>query len=77
MSVWVVVTYHGSAGDDVAAFAHQESAEAHALRYAHDKWPQHIGPKPSSYREAVELWDEHALWGSFDSRWELVELPVQ
>ncbi len=62
--VWVLVTYHGSAGDDVTAFLRREDAEARALEYAREEWPK----PPSAYSDALEAWDEHALWGSFDSR---------
>jgi hypothetical protein len=75
--IWVLVTYYGSSGDDVAAFVSREDAEACALKYAQEKWPSKLGQPPGEYSDALEAWDEHGLWGSFDSRWELAEVPVE
>ena len=75
--VWVLVTYHGSSGDDVSAFLRREDAEARALDYAREHWPSNLGEAPDAYSDALEAWDEHGLWGSYDSRWELAEVPVQ
>jgi hypothetical protein len=77
LRVWVLVTYHGSGGEDVFAFRRREDAEARAMEYIRDRWPERLGDAPSTYDGAEEAWNAHGLWEAYDSRWELVEVPAE
>ena len=76
--VYVVVTYHGGHGDDVHVFGRRAQAMACVREYAKDYWDtKRFGRFPTSYTRLCEAWDEHDLWGSTDSRWELEEREVE
>ena len=76
--VYVVVTYHGGHGDNVHVFGRWADAAACVREYAKDYWDaKRWGRFPRSYTKLCEAWDEHDLWGSTDSRWELEEREVE
>jgi len=75
--VWILVMYHGSSGDEVRAFGRQRDAQAAAISYAREHWPDGLGSLPSGYDDVVDAWDDYGLWGSFDSRWELVNVRME
>lgn len=77
-TVYVVVTYHGGYGDEVRAFGDRNEAEACVIEYARDYWDtKSFGRLPRSYARLCDAWDDHGLWGSTDSRWELEECEVE
>ena len=77
VTVYVVVTYHGGHGDDVQVFGTEKEAEASVLQYAREYWDsRQFGRFPRSYKRLCEAWNDHDLWGSTDSRWELEEREV-
>jgi hypothetical protein len=50
------------------------------MEYAREFWDEsELGRYPRDYTRLHEAWNDHGLWGSVDSRWELerheVELP--
>ena len=72
VTVYVVVTYHGSHGDDVQVFGTEREAKACVMEYAKEYWnTERLGRFPRSYTKLYEAWDDNDLWGSIDSRWEL------
>jgi hypothetical protein len=76
--VYVVVTYHGYHGDDVHVFGRMAEAIACIREYAKGYWDtKRLGRFPRSYKRLHEAWDEHDLWGSTNSRWELEERDVE
>lgn len=76
--VYVVVTYHGYHGDEVQVFGNEVDAEAYVMEYAKEIWPRaRLGRFPRSYSKLCEAFDQHDLWGSTNSRWELEEREVE
>lgn len=71
-NVYIVVTYHRhSCGDLIEAFGTESEAIAHLRDYAAEFWDNdRLGPLPSTCAELRRAWDEHDLWGSYESRWE-------
>jgi hypothetical protein len=77
VTVYTVVTYHGGHGDDVHVFGSKKEAEACVMQYAREYWDTaQFGRFPRSYSKLCEAWNDHGLWGSTDSRWELEEREV-
>ena len=77
VTVYVVVTYHGSYGDEVQVFGTEKEAEARVIEYARDYWDtKRFGRFPRSIKKLCAAWDDNGLWGSTDSRWELEEREV-
>ena len=77
-TVYVVVTYHGYHGDEVHVFGSEGEAEACVMEYAKEIWARTgLGRFPRSYTKLYKAWDDHDLWGSTDSRWELEEREVE
>jgi len=75
-TVYVVVTYHRY-GDEVHAFGARREAEVCVLEYAREFWdPGELGRFPRSYTRLYDAWNEHGLWGSVESRWELEQRDV-
>ncbi len=75
-TVYVVATYHRY-GDEIHAFGTRREAEACVREYAREFWgPGRLGPFPRAYTKLCDAWDEHDLWGSVESRWELEEREV-
>jgi hypothetical protein len=69
--VYVVATYHRW-GDELHAFGTEAEAEACVIEYAREFWDEsELGQFPRDYASLYEAWDDHGLWGSVDSRWEL------
>lgn len=58
------------------AFASAAEARNFVMKYARDFWPTSLGRFPRSYAKLCEAFDEHDLWGSTDSRWELVKQEI-
>ena len=78
VTVYVVVTYHGGYGDEIQVFGTEKEAEACVVEYARTRWDsEQLGRFPRSYAKICEAWDDHDLWGSTDSRWELEEKEVE
>lgn len=71
VTVYAVVTYYGGHGDDVQVFGRRKDAEACVIQYAREYWDPSLGRFPRSYSKLCEAWDDHGLWGSTHSRWEL------
>jgi hypothetical protein len=77
--VYVVATYHRW-GDELHVFGTEAEAEACVMEYAHEFWDEsELGRFPRDYTSLHKAWNDHCLWGSVDSRWELerheVDLP--
>ena len=78
-TVYVVATFHRW-GDELHAFGSRQEAEACVIEYAKEFWDtESFGPFPEDYDRLSTAWNEHDLWGSAESRWELerfeIELP--
>ena len=83
ITVYVVVTYWGSNGDEIQVYGTRAEAEAAVLEYAADRIWQgseelenrgEILPMPKTYAELCEVFDDP---GGFDERWELEERTVE
>lgn len=72
VTVYIVVTYHRHSCEDlIEAFGTEAEAEAHILDYAQEFWDaDRLGPMPSTYDALRDAWNEHDLWGAYESRWE-------
>jgi hypothetical protein len=51
------------------------------MNYAEEFWTvAQFGEFPQNYEKLLVAWNEHDLWGSVDSRWELqsfeIDVPV-
>ena len=78
--VYVVATFHRW-GDELHAFGSEREAEECVIEYAEEFWDtERFGRFPEDYDRLYAAWDEHSLWGSVESRWELqrfeVDLPA-
>ena len=78
-TVYVVAIFHRW-GDELHAFGSKREAEACVMEYAKEFWDTgSFGPLPEDYDRLSTAWNEHDLWGSVESRWELerfeIELP--
>ncbi len=79
-TVYVVATFHRW-GDELHAFGSEQEARACVMDYAEEFWDEaQLGELPQTYEELVLAWEEHGLWGSIESRWELqgfeIEVPA-
>jgi hypothetical protein len=75
--VYVVATYHRY-GDELCAFGTESEAEACVMEYAREFWDvNELGPFPENYASLYDAWDDHGLWGSVESRWELEEHEIE
>ena len=73
---WVLLLRCRSCDDEVLAFATRDSAESSALAFAKENWPQELGDPPATYDDAVRAWESGDVWGSEETNWELMNLPV-
>jgi hypothetical protein len=67
-SMWSVILFYGSGGDEVELFATEAEANARCAQYAREHWRESDSPEPcpESDDEVLELF-EH---GSFDCRFD-------
>jgi hypothetical protein len=75
--VWVLVVHNRASDDDVLVFSRRRDAESSALEFAHAWWPDDQGEPPATYEDALRVWESGDVWGSEDSRWELMHLPLR